>query len=255
MVPASSFAAATDAGQVREQNEDAWTAVPDSGLFAVADGMGGHAAGEVASRLAVAALEELAGGHGAPPGSVSEARRLLAGSIREAGRRIREEGREHPGRRGMGTTLTALVLLAGGRGVVAHVGDSRAYRLRGGRLERLTRDHTWVQDQVDRGALSESEARRHPASSVLTRALGTDAGVEPDIGEIAWERGDLYLLCSDGLTAAVPEPELAGALGRALEGAPDRDGSPELAAAAGALVEEANRRGGPDNVTVLLVRS
>ncbi|HKK07563.1 MAG TPA: PP2C family serine/threonine-protein phosphatase [Gemmatimonadota bacterium] len=249
MGPPASFAAATDVGRIREGNEDAWTAVPERGLFAVADGMGGHAAGEIASRLAVRALEEGVAGDGALPGSVGDARRLLAGAVRAAGRRIRGEAREHPGRRGMGTTLTSLLLLPEGDGVLAHVGDSRAYRLRGGRLERLTRDHTWVQEQVDRGALSEDEARRHPASSVLTRALGTDAGAEPDVAEVEWKPGDLYLLCSDGLTAALPEPELAGALEETLAEAQD------LEAVAGALVREANRRGGPDNITVVLVRT
>lgn len=245
MTPPTRFAAATDVGRVREQNEDAWAAVPAVGLYAVADGMGGHAAGEVASRLAVEAVRESVGGRA--PDTVAAARSVLAEAVRAAGRRIREQAREHPERRGMGTTLTALLLIPEGRGVVAHVGDSRAYRMRDRRLGRLTRDHTWVQARVDSGELTEDEARRHPASSVLTRALGADGGSEPDLFEIEWRAGDVYLLCSDGLTAAVGEPELEAELGRALREADDLDG------AAGELVREANRRGGPDNITVVLV--
>ncbi|HKK27149.1 MAG TPA: Stp1/IreP family PP2C-type Ser/Thr phosphatase [Gemmatimonadota bacterium] len=246
MPPTTTFAAATDVGRVREQNEDAWTAVPGAGLYAVADGMGGHAAGEVASRLAIEALEEGVDGRAAD--TVAAAREALAEAVRGAARRIHEQAREHPERRGMGTTLTAMLLLPGGRGVVAHVGDSRAYSMRDERLGRLTRDHTWVQARVDSGELTEDEARRHPASSVLTRALGADGGAEPDLFEIEWRAGDVYLLCSDGLTAAVGEPELEAELGRALREADDLEG------AAGELVREANRRGGPDNVTVILVR-
>jgi len=246
MTSTTTFAAATDVGRVRDQNEDAWTAVPGAGLYAVADGMGGHAAGEVASRLAVEAVEESLGDRA--PDTVAGAREVLAAAVRAAGRRIREQARERPERRGMGTTLTAMLLLTDGRGVVAHVGDSRAYRMRGEGLGRLTRDHTWVQARVDSGELTEDEARRHPASSVLTRALGADGFSEPDLFEIEWRPGDVYLLCSDGLTAAVGEPELEGELGRALREAADLEG------AAGELVREANRRGGPDNITVLLVR-
>jgi protein phosphatase len=236
-------AVATDVGRVRAENEDAWLVVPGTRLFAVADGMGGHAAGEVASRLAVETLaEELRGADAS--GSVAAARSELQHAVREAGRRIHEQAARVPDRHGMGTTVTVLRFLAGGRALVAHVGDSRAYRLRDGELRRLTRDHTWVQEQLDRGLLSEAGARRHPASGVLTRALGTEPRVAPDVAEVDWRVGDFFLLCSDGLSGPVAESDIARAL---------RD-SPDPEAAARALVGLANEAGAPDNVTVVVVR-
>ncbi len=236
-------AAATDVGRVRDQNEDAWLAVPDGWLFAVADGMGGHAAGEVASRVAVETLaEEL---KGVSPRDVEAARSELERAVLHAGRRIHEQSARVPERHGMGTTVTVLQFLEAGRAVLAHVGDSRAYRLREGRLRRLTRDHTWVQQQMDRGLMSESGARRHPASSVLTRALGTAPQVSPDLSVVDWRPGDVFLLCSDGLTGPVAEADIE----RTLRESPD----PQTAAAA--LVRLANDRGGPDNVTAVVVRT
>lgn len=235
-------AVATDVGRVRDQNEDAWLAVPAGRLFAVADGMGGHAAGEVASRLAVETLADAL--EGAPPVDPDSAGSELGRAVLEAGRRIHEQAERVPERRGMGTTVTALRFLEGGQALLVHVGDSRAYRLRDGGLRRLTRDHTWVQEQLDRGLISEAGARRHPASSVLTRALGTEPRVEPDLVEVDWRPGDVFLLCSDGLTGPVEEGDIA----RALRDSPD----PESAAAE--LVRLANQGGGPDNVTAVVVR-
>ncbi|MDP2530952.1 MAG: Stp1/IreP family PP2C-type Ser/Thr phosphatase [Candidatus Palauibacterales bacterium] len=236
-------AAATDVGRVRDQNEDAWLALPDSRLFAVADGMGGHAAGEVASRVAVETLAEELGD--APPGEPETARSQLEHAVLAAGRRIHDQSARVPERHGMGTTVTALQFLEAGRTVLAHVGDSRAYRLREGKLRRLTRDHTWVQEQMDRGLMSESGARQHPASSVLTRALGTAPRVSPDLSVVDWRPGDVFLLCSDGLTGPVPDEDIE----RTLREIPD----PQAAAAA--LVLLANERGGPDNVTAVVVRT
>jgi serine/threonine protein phosphatase PrpC len=236
-------AAVTDVGRVRQQNEDAWLSIPETGLFAVADGMGGHAAGEVASQLAVETIAEELGA--SAPATADAARSELERAVVAAARRIHDQASRSPERRGMGTTVTALWLLPAGRAALAHVGDSRAYRFRGGTLQRLTHDHTWVQEQVDRGILTREDARVHPASAMLTRALGTDPGVEPDLLEFDWRPGDLFLLCSDGLTGPVDDEEIEEKL-RA-------SGDPEEAATS--LVALANRRGGPDNVTVLLART
>lgn len=242
MTPPLSYAGATDVGRVRDQNEDAWIGRPEIGLFAVADGMGGHAAGEVASRLAIDTLDESLDLE--PAGTVERAGSALDRAVRSAGLRIQRRARESAACRGMGTTLTALLLLDGGDALLAHVGDSRAYRVRSGRLERLTHDHTWVQEEVDRGAMTSEEARTHPAASVLTRALGTENGAQPDLLDPGWRPGDLFLLCSDGLTAALDDADLEEIL----------SGADALDATADRLVREANDRGGPDNVTVVLVR-
>ncbi len=234
--------AATDVGRIRDRNEDGWIAIPGVGLFAVADGMGGHAAGEVASRLALETLSErLSGGPPADRETVADA---LREAVVAAGRRIREEATRDPNRAGMGTTVTALQLLAGGDAVLAHVGDSRAYLFRAGTLRRLTRDHTWVQEQVERGQLTEEGARIHPAASMLTRAVGTEETVRADIVDCHWRPGDVFLLCSDGLTGPVSEPEIEAVL--AAGSNPGEE--------ARALVDLALRRGGPDNVTAVVVR-
>lgn len=233
-------AARTHVGRVRSQNEDAHLENPDTGLYLVADGMGGHAAGEVASGIAADTLGSRL--DSLPPDADSAADELSE-AIREANSRILREAAEDPAREGMGTTVTALLTLRDGRSVVGHVGDSRAYRLRDGEFLRITRDHTWVQEQVERGGLTPEAARLHSASGVLTRALGVEADVEPDLIREEWREGDLYLLCSDGLTGMVPDRRIAELL---------RNGE-DLEERADALVELANREGGRDNVTVVLV--
>lgn len=236
-------AAITDRGRLRPQNEDAYIARPDLGLFVVADGMGGHAAGEVASAMAV---ETVARDLSAPPATAQDAERALVASLGAANRAILERAAREPEKTGMGTTLTALLLLPQtGTSVIAHVGDSRAYRLRDGGLEQLTRDHTWVQEQVDAGLLSPAQAHHHPYSSVLTRVIGVYTDVEVDTRRDRARAGDLLLLCSDGLTGMVDDDELRTLLARDLP-------LHELAAQ---LVEAANLRGGLDNITAVLVRS
>lgn len=227
------YAGVTDTGRKRRRNEDAYVIRPP--LFAVADGMGGAQAGEVASRLAAAVFREFeAEGDESGEGRV-------AALIQEANRRIYERARADAEVSGMGTTLTA-ALVGGGRVSVGHVGDSRAYRLRAGRFEQLTRDHSLVADLVRSGRLAPEDADAHPQRSVITRALGTDPEVDVDTFSVDAEPGDLYLLCSDGLTTMVTDEEIRELVERA----------GGLEEAGKALVKAANRQGGEDNVTVVL---
>ncbi len=224
----------TDTGRQRRANEDSLFA--RAPVFAVADGMGGAQAGEVASRLAVEAFEP-----GLPAAGTPEDR--LAEVARAANQRIHEVAADDAARTGMGTTLTAAYV--GDAGVsLAHVGDSRAYRLRDGVLEQLTNDHSLVGELVRRGKLTAEEAEEHPQKSVITRALGVEAWVDVDTFTAPARDGDVYLLCSDGLTSMVGEARV----GELLRSAPD------LAAAGRALIDEANAEGGRDNITVILFR-
>ena len=224
----------TDTGRRRRQNEDAFVCEPP--LFAVADGMGGAQAGELASGLAAAAIEE---GARAIQGEES-----VAGVVRTANARIFEHSTRDPTAAGMGTTATvAYVDEQAETATLAHVGDSRAYRYRDGALEQLTTDHSLVGELVRSGRLTEAEAAVHPHRSVITRALGTDADVEVDTLTVDLLPGDLVLLCSDGLSAMVRDDEIVGLLETA--GSDPHD-------AAEALVAAANRAGGEDNVTVVL---
>ncbi|HEY7004024.1 MAG TPA: Stp1/IreP family PP2C-type Ser/Thr phosphatase [Gaiellaceae bacterium] len=225
----------THPGRKRRRNEDSYVIEPP--LFAVADGMGGAQAGEVASRLAAAAFREF---HDAD--ALGPAERLAA-IIQEANRRIYERASDDAQVSGMGTTITAALVSEDGL-VIGHVGDSRAYRLRDGRFEQLTDDHSLVADLVRSGRLTPEEADMHPQRSVITRALGTDAQVDVDTFAVAVWSGDLYLLCSDGLTTMVGDDEIR----RVLEGARD------LEQAGKGLVKAANRAGGEDNITVVLFR-
>ena len=224
----------TDTGRRRRQNEDAFVCEPP--LFAVADGMGGAQAGELASRLAAAAIEE---GALAIQGEES-----VAGIVRTANARIFEHSVRDPTAAGMGTTATvAFVDEEAETAAIAHVGDSRAYRYRDGALEQLTTDHSLVGELVRTGRLTEAEAAVHPHRSVITRALGTEADVEVDTRTIDLRAGDLVLICSDGLTAMVRDEEIVRLL--------EQTGA-DPHAAAEALVAAANRAGGEDNVTVVL---
>lgn len=230
----------TDTGRVRPHNEDALLVRPDLGLYAVADGMGGHAAGEVASTIAVATIEreaEQAAARGALPYDV------VADAVRRANAAILDDARQDPARQGMGTTASVLVTPDDDRYRIAHVGDSRAYLLRDDALRQITVDHTWVHEQVERGALGEEEARRHPFSNVLTRVLGTVDDVRVDLIDGDARPGDVFLLCSDGLTAVLDDMALRVVLSR-----PD-----SLDERADALVRAALEGGGPDNITVVLV--
>jgi len=224
----------TDTGRRRLRNEDAFICEPP--LFAVADGMGGARAGEVAARLAAASLEEA--------GAETKGEQGVTALIVEANRRIWERALADPATAGMGTTMTAaLVDASAGTVAIGHVGDSRAYRLRDGSFEQLTSDHSLVAELVSSGVLTPEEAERHPQRSAITRALGTEPTVEVEVLTIAGVPGDLYLLCSDGLPTMLSDKAIAEAL-EAAERAPE--------AAADALVAAANRQGGEDNITVVL---
>jgi protein phosphatase len=225
----------TDPGRVRRRNEDAF--VVDPPLFAVADGMGGAQAGEVASRLAAAAFREYQEADALAPEERVQA------IIKEANRRIYDRARTDSKVSGMGTTVTA-ALLTDGRVVIGHVGDSRAYRIRDGRLEQLTDDHSLVADLMRSGRLTPEEAEGHPQRSVITRALGTDPDVDVDTLVVEAEAGDLFLLCSDGLSTMVSDAEVLETVERAKT----------LDQAARDLVRAANTGGGEDNVTVVLFR-
>ena len=225
----------TDTGRQRRMNEDAFHA--RAPLFAVADGMGGAQAGEVASGTAV---EVLSAGIPADGGTLEE---RLALAVREANGRIHDLSVSDDERAGMGTTLTAAWV--GEKEVtLVHVGDSRCYRWREGRLERLTDDHSLVEEMVRQGRLTPEEAAIHPQRSIITRALGPEAEVEPDTLTVPARGDDLFLLCSDGLTSMIGEDEIAEVLGST--------GSLEVAGRA--LVDRANEAGGRDNITVVLFR-
>jgi serine/threonine protein phosphatase PrpC len=226
----------SDTGRQRRANEDAYMA--RSPVFVVADGMGGAQAGEVASRVAVEAFERgLDDGGGASP------EQLLAERVHEANARIYEMSQAEQDRAGMGTTITA-AHVGEHEIAIAHVGDSRAYRFRDDELERLTEDHSLVEEMRRRGQLTAQEADEHPQRSIITRALGPEPDVIVDTHSWRGIAGDVYLLCSDGLTSMVPEAQVAAIL---------REAS-TLGDAGHALIDAANQAGGRDNITVVLFR-
>ena len=228
------YASVTDTGRRRLGNEDAYVVKPP--FFAIADGMGGARAGEVAARLAAAALEEAKAEMQSPDEIVA--------LIDEANRRIWERSLRDPETAGMGTTVTsALVDGTAGTVAIGHVGDSRAYLLRDGGLEQLTTDHSLVVELVESGVLTPDEAERHPQRSAITRAVGTEPNVEVDVFTVDARAGDVFLLCSDGLTDMLTADEIEHVIVEA-------DAAPRPAA--DALVSAANARGGEDNITVVL---
>jgi PPM family protein phosphatase len=263
------FSAATDAGVRRENNEDSFCAHPDLGLFVVADGVGGYEAGEVASRAVVEAIAE----------SIAETRtwseettwpfefqpalgvdgNRLNWALHIANLRIRTEVEAARGRQGMATTIAAVLFESDANGVkdpirgatVGHVGDSRVYRWRAGKLDRLTQDHSWVEDQVRAGILTEQDARRHPRRNLLTRAVTGITEPEADFGWAPLAAGDALLLCTDGLFGVLSDEQIAGIL--AEDDAAQTSGGPG-SSVCDALVHAANLGGGPDNITVILVR-
>jgi protein phosphatase len=224
-------AAITDAGRRRRRNEDAYVLAPP--LFAVADGMGGAQAGEIASRIAASVLRDSAGRAGAD---------AVVALIQEANRRVYEAAATDEARSGMGTTMTA-ALLQDSSVRIGHVGDSRAYLVREGRLEQLTEDHSLVAELVRSGRLSQEEADVHPQRSVITRVLGTDPEVDIDAFSVETHPGDLFMLCSDGLTSMVDDETILGIV---------QEHRSNLERAARALVDAANKGGGEDNITILL---
>jgi len=244
----------TDRGLRRYHNEDAFLIRDDLGLYVVADGMGGHAAGEVASDLAVREVEAVIETTGkfaedTWPNDWDPTRSLAANRIGHAllaaHRRVTAAVAGDAGLRGMGATIVAaLIDWEGMRAAVAHVGDSRAYLFSNGNLSLLTADHSWVHEQVVAGLLSEEAARNHPLKNVVTRALGGVQEPEVDIQEREFAVNDILLLCSDGLNTMLENAEIARILAR----------RQDLATAARELVSEANRKGGIDNITVVLAR-
>ena len=260
------WGAATDTGQVRRENEDAFLARPS--IFVVADGMGGHLAGEVASAMAVETFGvRIAGdgddgddraGAGAAAGAGTSAANgggqpaetadAIIAAVREANLAIFEASRADAAHRGMGTTVTALAVLTtadGERLALANVGDSRAYALRKGRLVQLSVDHSYVQELIATGQLTSDEARLHPNRNIVTRALGIEPDIEIDAWTLPLVRGDRFLLCSDGLVDEVVDDTIAELLA----------GIDDPQEAADQLVATANRHGGRDNITVIVVES
>jgi protein phosphatase len=222
----------TDTGRKRRRNEDAFVSEPP--LFAIADGMGGAQAGEVASRLAAAALRE---GQARAPAGEDRIFEL----IQEANRRVYDRSSSDPNTSGMGTTMT-VALVEDGHVAFGHVGDSRAYLIRDGEMQRLTEDHSLVNELLKSGKLSPEEAEIHPQRAVITRAVGTDPDVDVDTFTVPAQAGDLFLLCSDGLTDVVAEEEILELVER---------NRGDIERALRSLVKEANRGGGEDNITVV----
>jgi serine/threonine protein phosphatase PrpC len=243
----------TDVGRQRQHNEDCFLVADEAKLFLVADGMGGHAAGEIASRIAVESISEFIvhtkEDDGTWPHAYDEhytrtTNRLMA-ALRMANTRVLEAMRKDARLRGMGTTVVAC-MADGSKISVAHVGDSRAYMIRGGKISRITNDHSWVFEQVQAGMLTEAEAEKHPLRNVITRALGGALSVNPDASEIDSRPGDVYLLCSDGLTGMVPEQEILKLV---------TANADDLEKACRELINMANEHGGLDNVTAILVKT
>lgn len=232
--------ALSDVGRKRSHNEDNFLVAEDAGLYAVADGMGGHQAGEMASRLAIERLRSLV----KPPASLqtrAEKLLFLTNAMMTVGADIFDAAQADSELEGMGTTLTAL-WVSGRRAYIGHVGDSRAYLYREGKVQQLTFDHSWVAEQVRAGYLTEQEARQSRFRHIITRSVGFERDVQVDSATLRLCVGDCLLLCSDGLSNFVEEPDLIEVLSRELY----RD-------APRALVDLANARGGDDNITVVLI--
>ncbi len=239
----------TDKGRVRDANEDSVAEAPELGLVVLADGMGGHNAGEVASAIAVSTiLDSVRAGWEyrteMDSGQASPEVELLRKSVEVAHAAIREKADSQPQYQGMGTTVVAC-LLHDDRIIIAHVGDSRLYRLRSDAFKQVTQDHSLIEDLIAKGFYSREEARQNVRRNVLTRALGSGDNVQVDVQNEAAQAGDIYLLCSDGLTEMVPDDEIRLTLQKF---------SASLDKAAEQLIILANQNGGKDNVSVALIR-
>jgi serine/threonine protein phosphatase PrpC len=236
-----SCAGNTDVGVVRSGNEDSFLLDCARGLFIVADGMGGHAAGEVASEMAVRIIaSELGSLRGVSDG---EAATRMRSAIRKANAEIFDRTLAEHDKRGMGTTTTVMVLFSR-RYLIGQVGDSRAYLLREGEFLQLTKDHSYVQEQVDAGLLTPEQARTHPYSNVITRCVGANEDVAPDVYFGNLEQGDRVLLASDGLTGMLEDQQIAGIM--------TAEENPEVAV--NKMITDANKRGGLDNITAIVIR-
>ncbi|NOZ10982.1 MAG: Stp1/IreP family PP2C-type Ser/Thr phosphatase [Gammaproteobacteria bacterium] len=246
------IAGITDTGQLREHNEDSIATEPSMGLAVLADGMGGHQAGEVASQIAVEAVTEKLDHYlqaqvtGPEEDETNDGYiENLVQAVEDANTQILRIAEERPECRGMGATIVA-AFFRNNQFSVAHLGDSRMYRLRGDSLEQITEDHSLVQELVRQGMLTPEEAQGSLNKNLITRALGIEDEVSPDINQGKTEEGDLYLLCSDGLTDVVNDEQIHQALHNA---------NGELKESASNLVDMANEAGGPDNISVILVRT
>lgn len=244
--PRVTVAAKTDIGRVREHNEDKFEfLMPEDDrllagrgqIFVVCDGMGGHAAGQIAAELALKTFIDVYISH-----SATDPREALESGVRAANRYVMDNARAYTARRGMGCTLSALILLQD-KAWTVQVGDSRVYRVRGGVLERLTNDHSFVEESVRLGMMTAEEAEAHPHKNVLTRAVGVEEPVVPDVNQHDLQSGDLFLLCSDGLTNHVADAQIGETLGATAPGF-----------AAWHLIAKALQGGGLDNATALVVR-
>jgi serine/threonine protein phosphatase PrpC len=245
----------SDVGRMRTNNEDSFRIVEPMNLFILSDGMGGEAHGEVASAMAVEAVEKFCANpeahkegsgvtlHGVANDTWGAQTKMLQNAVFQANFDIYQSAQKHPEQRGMGATLTT-GWLNGTKLSIAHVGDSRAYLLRAGSLQQLTNDHSLVAEQVRRGILTPQQAEESDMQSVLLRALGANPEVDVEVDEVEVMPRDVVLFCSDGLTRMVTEPEIAGSL----------QAETDPASAAQKLVDLANERGGLDNVTVIVVR-
>jgi protein phosphatase len=247
------YQAVTDVGRKRKGNEDALFLNPEQKLFVVADGMGGHAAGEVASKVAVDSInefvcltsgdEEITWPFGLDENFSYDGNRLKT-AIRHANRKVLETTKEKTEYEGMATTVAA-VLVDGDTANIGHVGDSRIYLFSEGAFTQLTSDHSWVNEQIQSGVISPDQARGHPLRNVVTRALGGKADLVVDMQTRKMKPGEILLLCSDGLTTMVPDDDIARILGSA---------GGDIEKAAKDLVAEANAHGGEDNITVVLLQ-
>lgn len=243
--------AITDTGKSRDNNEDSIASNPDLGLVVLADGMGGHLAGEVASGLAVEIIsrhveDKMSNGAGKASGDdYSFEAELIKQAVELANATVHETAQARVECAGMGSTVVTAMFSNNGISI-AHVGDSRLYRLRGNKLTQITEDHSVVQELLSRGLISEEEAQTAFNKNLVTRALGIEAEVQVDITEEKTANGDLYLLCSDGLSDVVTDPEIEQHM---------IDGGTNLDQLARTLIDDANSRGGPDNISIILVRS
>jgi len=241
----------SDVGRARSRNEDSLSLLPDLGVAVVADGMGGHPGGDVASRIATVTAAKVLQDELRSGANVHE---IMLRSVLRAHEAIRAEGEREPELDGMGTTITALAVdPVSDTFILGHVGDSRAYLYRAGTLTQLTKDDTWVQERIDAQQLTPEQARRHPFSHLLTQCLGLEDTPVPHITQGSVEVGDVYLLCTDGLVGMVEDQTLAEILGREVGGNGDSADAARQEPAVRALVEAANEAGGYDNITAVLV--
>jgi len=246
----------TDIGKLRKRNEDSLSLLPDLGVAVVADGMGGHPGGDVASRIAATTASTLLGTAQADQAAstpvLEDLRTTMTDSVLAAHDEVRSYSASEPEMEGMGTTLTAMLVHADSDVyVIGHVGDSRAYLYRSGTLTQLTRDDTWVQDRVEKGDIRPEAARRHPFGHMLTQCIGLDDRPVPQILDGLVEGGDTFLLCSDGLVGMLEDSEIQEILGQYVRSS--TNGGPDDAPAQ-ALIDAANAKGGHDNITAALIR-